>query len=144
MVGVTYKAAPDINLYVSYGRGFQTPTLDELAYRATGGTVTGLNLGLKPSTSDDVEIGVKAKLSERVRVDLTAYHIDTSDELAVVSNTGGRAVYQNVPGTRRDGLELGLDGRWKNGFGVTLAYTLIRATYTAPLYDLFRLAVHSG
>jgi iron complex outermembrane receptor protein len=33
VIGVLYRAMPGLNLYASYGRGFETPTLAELAYR---------------------------------------------------------------------------------------------------------------
>lgn len=127
--GVTWKLTPDLHLYVSYGRGFQTPTLDQLAYRSTNASITGLNLGLKASTSDNYEAGLKARLDETTRLTLAGFHIATDDELAVAANSFGRAVYQNVGRTTRDGLELGLDSRWGNGFGSQLAYSYLVATY---------------
>src|ERR1019366_8817692 len=57
--GVTFRAASAVNLYASYGKGFETPTLDELAYRSTNGSLPGLNLALKPARSDNYEVGVK-------------------------------------------------------------------------------------
>ena len=44
--GVLYRAMPGLNLYASYGRGFETPTLAELAYRPVG---LGPNFDLKPT-----------------------------------------------------------------------------------------------
>jgi iron complex outermembrane receptor protein len=130
--GVTYKLNPALNLYASYGKGFQTPTLDELAYRSTDGTVTGLNLGLRPSRSDNYEIGMKSFIGDWGRLNAMAFHIDTVDELAVQQNTAGRSVYQNVGATRRDGVEIGASGQWGNGFGTALAYTWLKAVYATP------------
>lgn len=129
VLGLTYEVNPALNLYVSYGRGFETPTLNELAYRSTNGALTGLNLDLKPSRSSHYEAGLKARVSDAVRANLAVFHVDTRDELAVAQNQFGRSVYQNVGRTRRDGLEFSVDGSWDNGIGVALAYTLLRARY---------------
>ena len=48
-------------MYAAAGRGFETPTLNELAYRSDGRT--GLNLALKASRSDNAEVGLKARSS---------------------------------------------------------------------------------
>ena len=49
----------DVHLYATAGRGFETPTLNELAYRPNG--ATGLNLALGAATSDSYEAGVKTR-----------------------------------------------------------------------------------
>jgi len=126
VAGVTYRAAPIVNLYASYGKGFETPTLDEVAYRSTNGSLPGLNLGLAPARSNNYEAGVKVG-KPRLRADLDAFYITTDDELAVLANAGGRSVYQNIAKTERRGLELGVDGAWAHGFSARLAYTYIRA-----------------
>ena len=41
VAGLMYKLSNDLHLYASFGRGFETPTFNELAYRPGGG---GLNL----------------------------------------------------------------------------------------------------
>ena len=48
------------NVYLSAGRGFETPTINELSYRSDN--QSGLNFGLKPSTNDTVEIGSKTRI----------------------------------------------------------------------------------
>ena len=54
-LGVTFSLSPAVNLYGNVGRGFETPTFAELAYRPGGGT--GLNFDLQPSTSTHAELG---------------------------------------------------------------------------------------
>jgi iron complex outermembrane receptor protein len=127
--GVTYGLTPSVNLYAAYGKGFQTPTLDQLAYRSTSGTQTGLNFGLSPSRSDDYEIGVKSFLGDWGRLTAAAFHIDTRDDLAIEANAAGRSVYQNVGRTHRDGVELGFQGQITDGIGAVIAYTYVRAAY---------------
>jgi iron complex outermembrane recepter protein len=124
--GVTFRASSAVNLYGSYGKGFETPTLNDLAYRSVDGSLPGLNFGLKPARSDNYEVGIKAG-SEHVRANLAAFYIKTVDELAVLQNSGGRTVAQNIGETNRRGMELGADATWSGGFSGRLAYTFIRA-----------------
>lgn len=127
VLGVTYKATEGINLYASFGRGFETPTVNEISYRSSG---SGLNFGLQPAKSDHLEAGVKAFLGPDTLLTAAAFHIKTRDEIAVLSNSGGRSVFQNVGGTKRDGLEVAFDTRLPQGFALYGAYTWLRAEYT--------------
>jgi iron complex outermembrane receptor protein len=124
--GVTYRMTSAINAYASYGKGFETPTLNDLAYRSVDGSLPGLNLGLKPARSDNYEVGIKTG-NESVRANLAAFYIKTVDELAVLQNLGGRTVDQNIGETNRRGLELAVDAKWAGGFTAQLAYTYIKA-----------------
>jgi iron complex outermembrane receptor protein len=47
--------------------------------------------------------------------------------LAILQNSGGRTVSQNIGETNRRGLELAVDANWAGGFTGRLAYTYIRA-----------------
>jgi iron complex outermembrane receptor protein len=133
VAGVTYRATSAINFYGSYGKGFETPTLNDLAYRSVDGSLPGLNLGLKPARSDNYEAGIKAG-DERMRVNLAAFYIRTADELAVLQNSGGRTVDQNISETTRRGLELGVDAAWSGGFSARVAYTYIKAVVAQPYF----------
>jgi iron complex outermembrane recepter protein len=124
--GVTFRASPAVNLYGSYGKGFETPTLNDLAYRSVDGSLPGLNFALKPARSDNYEVGLKAGTGA-VRADLAAFYIQTENELAVLQNSGGRTVAQNIGETNRRGFEVGVDSSWAGGFTGRLAYTYIRA-----------------
>ena len=124
--GVTFRASSAVNIYASYGRGFETPTLNDLAYRSVDGSLPGLNLGLRPARSDNYEVGIKAGTGP-VRADLAAFYIKTEDELSVLQNSGGRTVSQNIGETNRRGMELAVDANWAGGFSGRLAYTYIRA-----------------
>jgi iron complex outermembrane receptor protein len=124
--GITFRLSSAVNLYGSYGKGFETPTLNDLAYRSVDGSLPGLNLGLKPARSDNYEVGIKTATGP-VQADLAAFYIKTEDELAILQNSGGRTVSQNIGETNRRGLELAVDANWAGGFTGRLAYTYIRA-----------------
>jgi iron complex outermembrane receptor protein len=124
--GITFRANSAVNLYGSYGKGFETPTLNDLAYRSVDGSLPGLNFGLKPARSDNYEAGIKAG-DGHVRANAAAFYIKTVDELAVLQNSSGRTVAQNIGETNRRGMELAVDATWAGGFSSRLAYTYIRA-----------------
>ena len=131
VAGVTYAATPDLRYYVSAGKGFETPTFNEIAYRASGGT--GLNFALKPSRSDNVEAGVKWRTpaSSATRVETTAavFHTATRDEIVTQTNLGGRSTFQNAGATRRQGLELASSLALPQNWLAQLSYTWLDAKY---------------
>ena len=125
--GLLFAATPAINLYVSYGRAFETPTTVELAYRPDGSS--GLNFALQPAISDQVEIGAKAMLGDSTRVNLAAFAIRTSGEIVIARSTGGRASYQNASETSRSGVELMLESDLGRGFSTHVALTWLNAQF---------------
>ncbi|MFM9425044.1 iron complex outermembrane receptor protein [Variovorax sp. GrIS 2.14] len=126
VVSLRYEVTPDVAVYTSAGRGFETPTLNELSYRAGG--ASGLNFALQPAVNDSVEVGVKAKVGGGL---LTAalFRTGTRDEIVTNTNIGGRATFQNAGRTRRDGFELGWQHETANYWRTQLAYTLLDARY---------------
>ncbi len=126
VAGITYRALPALDAYASYGKGFETPTLNDLAYRSTTGDPPGLNTALVPARSNNYELGLKAGQAW-LRADLDAFYIDTVHELAVLANSNGRSVYQNIGETERRGVEFALSSEWRGGFSARLAYTYLHA-----------------
>ncbi|MBM3343620.1 MAG: TonB-dependent receptor [Betaproteobacteria bacterium] len=127
-LGLTYRVTPVLNVYANVGRGFETPTFAELAYRPGG--ATGLNFALRPSNSLHRELGVKSLLGDNGRLNVAMFRIDTRDEIVVNSNAGGRSDFKNVPGgTRRKGLEVGWQHQFPFGFEAALSYTKLDASF---------------
>jgi iron complex outermembrane receptor protein len=126
VLGLLFSPNAQWRLYANAGRGFETPTLNELAYRPTG--ATGLNLALAAATSNNLELGAKARLgSGEWRAAL--FQTQTAQEIVTQTNLGGRATYQNAGRTRRRGLELSWESRWAGPWKAQLAYTLLDAAY---------------
>ncbi len=128
VIGTTWKVNPQFNLYANYGKGFETPTLIEVAYATSTGS--GPNLGLKPSTSDNYEIGAKAFVGDVARVNAAVFRTDTEGEL-VTSQSGTYAVYSNAGKTKRQGLELSADVNLPYNFGLYGAFTYLDAKFTS-------------
>ena len=120
VLGLRWQALPSLQLHASTARGFESPTLTELAYRPDGSP--GFNAGLQPQTSRQYEIGAKWRTGPW-SLDAALFRADTKNELGVATNSGGRASYQNVGRTRREGLELSTtwqpQGAWRTQLGLT-------------------------
>ncbi len=126
IVGLVFHATPDLNLYASYGNGFETPTFAEMAYNPTG---TGLNFGLNPATSRAVEVGIKTVIAQKHRINAALFHIDTDDEIVTDTATGGRTTFKNASKTRRNGAELLWDGELPANLHAHVALTYLRAVF---------------
>ncbi len=126
MAALRYQARPDLNLYATVGRGFETPTLNEISYRPDG--QAGLNFALQPATNTSLEVGAKLRLSGGL---LTAalFQTRTENEIVTATNTGGRTTFQNAGRTLRNGLELGWDRELGRHWHAQAAYTWLDATY---------------
>ncbi|WP_333602241.1 TonB-dependent receptor PqqU [Atlantibacter hermannii] len=121
-----YKVTDAWNVYLSAGRGFETPTINELSYRFGG--QNGLNLALKPSTSDTVELGSKTRIGNGL-FSAALFQTDTDNEIVVDASSGGRTTYKNAGKTRRQGLELSLDQQFAWDWKLKMAWTWLDATY---------------
>ena len=125
--GVVFLPRPDLSFYLSYGRGFETPTLNELAYKADG--TAGLNTALKAARSNNYELGAKTRLGAVLRGSLALFSTFTSDDIVVRSNFGGRSGYANVGRTRRDGVEAEVEARPSNHWTLAASASLINARF---------------
>src|SRR5207244_9865852 len=93
VAGLVFRASETVSVYGNLGRGFETPTFTEIAYRNGG---TGLNFALDPSLSTHGELGVKSVLPGRAALNAAVFKIVTSNEIVVDTNSGRRATYKNV------------------------------------------------
>jgi len=141
-IGGTWKATPETNLYANYGQGFETPTLIEMAYNSAS-LPTGPNLTLKPSTSDNYEVGFKSFLTNNTKLNVAIFKVDTKQEIIISSNST-YTVYGNSAQTKREGLELSIDSTLSNNFGLYGAYTYLDATFTQNYPSSIRKIVAGG
>lgn len=128
VVGARWQLAPALQLFGSVGEGFETPTLNEAAYRAGG--ATGLNTALNAARSRSAELGLRGRHSGGVWT-ATAFDIRTRDEIVVDSSSGGRTVFTNAGRTGRRGVELSAEQALGSEWLLSGAYTYLRARYEA-------------
>lgn len=125
--GVVFKPTATSSLYAAYGRGFETPTLNELAYRADGSA--GFNTALRAAKSDNLEVGVKNAWTPNLRTTLALFAIETKDDIVVATNVGGRSAFANVARTRRDGVEAALTWRFAERVSLAASVAAIDARF---------------
>jgi len=130
VVGVVYKASPTWNLYGNYGEGFETPTFIEMAYSDTTGN--GPNFNLKPSTSENYEIGTKFFIGEQAHANIAIFKTNTYNELVSNASTSAYTSYTNAGKTQRKGLEASLESALPNNFNIYGSYTYLDAEFKTP------------
>ncbi|PUE43060.1 TonB-dependent receptor domain-containing protein [Limnohabitans sp. Bal53] len=135
VVGVRWQWSPTVQAFASIGKGYEIPTLNEVAYPSGG--VSGFNTELIAARSTSAELGMRGR-ADKLRWSATAFDIRTDDEIVVQNNTGGRTTFQNAGRTLRQGLELA--GEWRIGdLTLTSAYTWMDANYR----DAFKTCVQT-
>ena len=131
-MGVVFRLSPSSSVYASYGRGFETPTLNELSYRPDGSS--GFNTELEPARSNNYEVGVKAAASRTFGGTLAAFFIDTKNDIVVRTNAGGRSTFANAAATRRRGIEGSLNWNASSNFSLYASIAAIRAEFAEPFF----------
>ncbi len=128
VIGVTYHATERMNIYANYGRGLETPTLAEMSYDLSYNNA--FNTALKASKSNHYEMGLKWVPSNRSRLDLAAFYVQTSDEIITYGTSNSKTAYTNSPGgTTRTGLELSYQNQFSSSMKLNITGTLIDAEF---------------
>ena len=128
VIGVTYHATEHMNIYANYGRGLETPTLAEMSYDLSYNNA--FNTALKASNSNHYEMGLKWVPSNRSRLDLAAFYVQTSDEIITYGTSSSKTAYTNSPGgTTRSGLELSYQNQFSSSMKLNITGTLIDAKF---------------
>ena len=139
-IGLTSNPTPDTTVYGTYNEGMRVPTPVELSCADPAAPCSLPNAfssdpALKPVISRNSEIGARGSAPFDVRWNAALFHTDLRDDIQFISSGGGATsagYFQNVGNTRRQGIELGLQGRVD---GVTLAarYSLVDATFRTSM-----------
>ena len=133
VLGLTWHAQDNLNLYINHGKGFETPTMVEAAYTSNGPNVAPLekfNPNLQASRSKHLELGTKWLPSVSTRVDAAWFQINTQNEIVAV-NSSGKTAYDNAAQTKREGFELALRNQHTANWRTQASATVMNATYQA-------------
>ncbi|RFO96065.1 ligand-gated channel protein [Rhodoferax lacus] len=135
VLGLTFHASDSLNLYANYGKGFETPTLAEMAYKLNpsnpaSAPVGQFNTTLNASSSQHYELGAKWVPNASSRIDLALYQVNTVDELVAAKNTNGQIAYINAPGTSRTGWELSGSTQLTPHLSFNASASMIDASYS--------------
>ncbi len=129
-VALSWKMNDRFNAYASYAKGFETPTFTEMAYSAND----GINFNLKPASSNNYELGVKA---QNMWGNFTAavFQSKTQNDIVSAGTVDGRATYKNADKTLREGLELSWNKNLWRDLTAQASYSYIDATFDAAIPD---------
>lgn len=132
VLGGTFHVSDKLNLYANYGKGFETPTLAEVAYRGGAGATPSaqFNPNLNAASSHHYEIGAKWIPALHTRLDMTLFQINSADEIVVSTSNAGRSAYKNAPGTLRTGGELVGSTLFGSHLSAMVAASWIDATFS--------------
>lgn len=132
VASLLWRLQPGTHLYLTGGQSFETPTLNEVAYKTNAGTATGWNTSLKASQGEHLEAGLKQAFAGRGLLNLSVFRTRTDDEIAVAVNASGRATYQNVGRTERHGAEAALAWPLALAWSVYSSAAWTQASYRDP------------
>ncbi len=143
VLGVTWHANDKLNIYANYGKGFESPTLAEMAYSGATAPVALFNPLLNASSSQHYEIGAKWLPMRLARVDFAVYQIDSSNEIVTAASANGQTSYKNAPGTSRTGWELAANAQLSDHISASLSASSIDAKY-AQTFNSGTTTIASG
>ncbi|HMI96532.1 MAG TPA: TonB-dependent receptor [Micropepsaceae bacterium] len=141
-IGASYKISSSLSAYLGYSQANRAPTPAELSCADSSSpcSLTNFFVGdpaLKQVTAHTVEAGLRGQLTQVLGGDLRwhagLYRADTQDDIQfVASDIVGRAFFQNIGNTRRQGIESSLDFQ-RGAFSVSLDYNHTDAIFRSAL-----------
>ena len=126
----TWEITPELSSYISYAKGFETPTFTEMAYSTTG--TSGFNFGLKPSSSDNYEMGLKAQ-NDFGNFTAAVFQSETQDDIVSAGTLDGRSTFRNADQTLRQGVELSWNKNLWRDLTAQASYSYLDATFDADI-----------
>ncbi|SSM83532.1 Outer membrane receptor protein, mostly Fe transport [Acinetobacter baumannii] len=141
-VALSWQILPELMAYVSYAKGFETPTFTEMAYRPDG--QSGFNFDLTASTSDTYETGLKSQ-NQLGDFTLAVFQTKTKDDIVSAGNSNGRSTFRNADKTLREGVEFAWNKKLWRDLIATASYSYLDATFDADIPALGNIAqISSG
>jgi len=153
-LGVSFPVDEKTQLRFNFGQFYQQPNLQDLyvSYRfleyklQTGGYYVGFgNPNLRPERTTAYEAGFARLLTDRMRVDVTAYYKDVKDlvEVTTIPTAPGALSKQFASFRNRDfatikGVDVGMTMRRTNHFSGNLSYSLSFAKGTGSVSNTQR------
>ena len=122
MVGVTFEAAPGVNIYGTYATAYETPTTVELSNRPSG--EGGFNEDLEAQDLRSFEGGIRGLVEGwRLRYEVAGYVSTLDNALVGFQDVSEQNFFRNAGESSRNGIELFLDWTPVSGVRTRLAYT---------------------
>ncbi|MHC4288653.1 MAG: TonB-dependent receptor plug domain-containing protein [Planctomycetota bacterium] len=123
-IAAIYKHSDDTVFKFIFGTAFRAPSAYELYYN-DGGDYQIANPNLDPETIESYELILEQRINKNINFSISGYY-NIIDDLIDVRDAGGVDQFQNVDEVTAKGVDLVLDGRWKNGIRSSLSYSYVR------------------
>jgi len=121
-VALNKKINDDNNVYLSWGKVFKAPTIDELYYIALPGMPSG-NPDLDPEKGHVWTLGANTKLGEKTNLSASVFYSDIDN--AIDSNDTWTK-YINVKKEKRRGMEVSVDHEFNDYLSGYASYTYMQ------------------
>lgn len=131
VIGLTRHLTPELNVFAQYGRGFETPTLNEILYTPTANKLSSTNQfygAIDPARSHQFELGAKWRPHPGAKLDAALFYAKTRNDIAPLNLNPSASTWQNVD-TKRYGLEFAGLVLMPNNMAFRGAATWMQAEY---------------
>lgn len=128
---LSWQIAPELLAYASYAKGFETPTFTEMAYQADP-KKSRFNFDLKPSTSDNYEVGLKSQ-NPFGDFTLAVFQSKTQDDIVSAGTSDGRSTFRNADKTTRQGAEFAWNKKLWKDLEMNASYGYLDAKFDAAI-----------
>jgi iron complex outermembrane receptor protein len=137
-IGATYKVAPWLGVYAGYSESNRAPTPAELSCAGPNDSCSLANFfvgdpDLKQVVARTVEAGFRGRFHPdpalAVSYDVNLFRTNSDNDIEFENSvTTGRAFFQNIGQTRRQGIDAGMEARTARWHGF-VEYSYTQATY---------------
>lgn len=128
---LSWAITSNVSSYLSYAKGFETPTFTEMAYSAND----GMNFNLQPASSDNYELGLKAQ-NAWGNFTAAVFRSKTQNDIVSAGTMDGRATYRNADKTVRDGAEVSWNKQLWRDLKAEASYSYIDAVFDAFVAEI--------
>lgn len=134
-IGLNFTPNKNLTAYASYNEGSRAPTAIELGCANPNNTCKLPNAfagdpPLKQVVAKTVEAGLRGNLNNKLSWSAAVYRTENHDDILFVASdaVSGEGYFNNFGKTRRQGLELGVNGKAER-FSWGVGYSYVDATY---------------
>lgn len=123
--GLSFEATDDVDLFVSYRRGFRAPSQSQLFRQGSAEST----VDLEPVKVNSYEAGVRGRAGERLTYEASAYYMQVTDDILGFQLPDGSSESRNAGETLHKGVELGLGLGIVDGVTLDVSYSVAEHTY---------------
>lgn len=122
MLGVTFNATNRTTVYGTYSTAFEAPTTTEFAQ--PDGVSGGFNPDVGPQEAENLEVGVRGLIGEKMRYEVAVFDIKGEDELVQTETpVADRFYFANAAESSRKGIEFSLVTELTDRITTMISYT---------------------